>query len=109
MRTLSREFLPMTISTRLASSCGGINPACVVCFGSSHAQTFPWPTISHRKPSYARRRSSQVFAVKRDFLPGFTASLTIVFARTRANARSWWAWMRSNYRPSVIRRLSMPV
>ncbi|PYJ28381.1 MAG: hypothetical protein DME90_08000 [Verrucomicrobia bacterium] len=35
MRTLSREFFPMTISTRSANWCGGTNRACAVCFDNS--------------------------------------------------------------------------
>src|SRR5207253_11286025 len=88
MRTLSREFFPMTISTRSANWCGGTNRACAVCFDNSHAQTFPWPTIWHRKPSFALTRTSVAFAAKRDFPPGFTESLTTAFARMRANAKS---------------------
>ena len=46
MRTSLREFLPMTISTPSANSCGGINRVCAVCCGNSPAQTSLWQMTS---------------------------------------------------------------
>src|SRR5216117_4124551 len=102
MRTLSREFLSMTISTRSESSCDGINQPCVVCFGNSPGQISPWPMIWRRKLLFALTRTSAAFAVKRDFQPGFTASRTIVFARMRAAAKRLSALMRSSGKQSMI-------
>ena len=107
MRTSSHEFLPMTISTRSANSCAGINPRCAVFFDSLPAQILPWRTISHRKPLFALTRIFAAFAVKRDFQHGFTESRTTVFARMRVVARNSSVWMRSSGKGSRIRRLSI--
>ncbi len=109
MRTSLREFLPMTISTPSANSCGGINRACAVCCGNSPAQTLLWQMTSHRKLFSGLTKTSAAFAVKRGFPHGFIESRTIAFARTRGVARSWLAWMRNNGRQNRIRRLSIPV
>ena len=109
MRTSLHGFLPMTISTPSASSCGGINRASGVFCANSLAQTLLWQMTSHRKLFSGRTKISAAFAVKRGFPHGFIESHTIVFARTRDGARSWWAWMRNNGRQNRIRRLSIPV
>ncbi len=109
MRTLLREFLPMTISTPSANSCGGINRVCAVCCGNSPARTLLWQMTLPRKLFFGRTKTFAVFAVKRDFPHGFIESLTIAFARTRAVARSWWAWMKNNGRQNRTRTLSIPV
>src|SRR5215831_1226719 len=77
MRTSLREFLPMTISTRSANSCGGISPACVVCCDNSPAQTSPWQMTLHKKLFSEPTKTSAAFAVKRDFRPGFIELPTI--------------------------------
>src|SRR5262249_53099629 len=109
MPTWLREFLPMTISTPSVNSCGGINRACAVCCGNSPAQTLLWQMTSRRKLFFGPTKTSAAFAVKHGFPHGFTESPTIAFAKMRAAARSWWAWMKSNGRQNRIRRLSIPV
>src|SRR5262245_15977688 len=109
MRTSLPEFLPMTTSTPSANSCGGINPACAVCYDNSPEQISLSQMISHRKLFSGLTKISAAFEVKRGFPPGFIESRIIAFARTRGVARSWLAWMRSNGRQNRIHRLSIPV
>jgi len=80
MRTLLREFLPMTISTPSANLCGGINRACVVYCGNSPAQTSLSQTILPRKLFSVPTKTSAAFVGKHGFPHGFIESLTIAFA-----------------------------
>src|SRR4029453_18004217 len=58
MRTSLREFLPMTISTPSANSCGGINRACAVYCDNSPVQTSLSQMTSHRKLFFEPTRTS---------------------------------------------------
>ena len=62
-----------------------------------------------RKLSFVLTKTFEAFAVKRDFPHGFIASLTIVFVKMRANAKSLSAWTTSYCKQNMIRRLSILV
>src|SRR4029077_15973577 len=109
MRISLHEFLPMTISTPSANSCGGINRVCAVFCANSLARTWLWQMTLRRKLFSAPTKTSAAFAVKRGFPHGFIESPTIAFARTRAVARNWLAWKSNNGRQSRTRQLSIPV
>src|SRR6266699_4440094 len=103
MQTSSRESLSMTISTPLASWCGGINQASEVCSANSRVQILRLQTISHRKLFCELTRTFAAFAVRRDSQRGFIGLLTIAFEKMRAGARNLSELMKTNFKPSRIR------
>ena len=109
MQISLREFLLTTISTLLESWFGDINRVCAACYANSREPISPWPMISRRRLFCGLTRTSAVFVEKRVFQPGFIGSHIIAFERTRGGAKILSASMRSNFKPSRILRLSIPV
>ena len=81
MRTLSREFFPMTISTRSASLCSGTNRAYAGC-SATCAPDISLADDLAQEAFLRAYKNIRSFRGETRFPLGFTGSLTILFARS---------------------------